>query len=153
MQSEAGIKNNRSMFRQIYRPLANEQLFYALKLTAFHLLRKKTATVVQERTPDPTQASCSDSRTPSRLSRTGGQTAALLRQLGDSVGFPGMTDKICPAWNMSTDAVSRSAVTDSPRLSVGPVTLTTHPAPRIRFIKISVAYARFWSSDFSCRRM
>ena len=45
------------MFRQIYRPLANEQLFYALKLTAFYLLRKKTATVVQERTTDPTQAS------------------------------------------------------------------------------------------------
>ena len=31
---------------KIYRPLANEQLFYALKLTAFYLLRKKTATVV-----------------------------------------------------------------------------------------------------------
>ena len=57
MLSQAGIKNHRSMFRQIYRPLANEQLFYALKLTAFYLLRKKTATVVQERTPDPTQAS------------------------------------------------------------------------------------------------
>ena len=57
MLSQAGIKNNRSMFRQIYRPLINEQLFYALKLTAFYLLRKKTATVVQERTPDPTQAS------------------------------------------------------------------------------------------------
>ena len=57
MQSQAGIKNNRSMFRQICRPLAKEQLFYALKLTAFYLLRKKTATVVQERTPDPTQAS------------------------------------------------------------------------------------------------
>ena len=44
------------MFRQTYRQLTNEQLFYALKLTAFYLLRKKTATVVQERTPDPTQA-------------------------------------------------------------------------------------------------
>ena len=46
-----------------------------------------------------------------------------------------MTDKICPAWNVSTGAVSRSAVTDSPRLAVRPVTLTTHPAPRIRLIK------------------
>ena len=45
------------MYRQVYRPLANEQLLYALKRTGFYLLRKKTATVVQERTPDPTQAS------------------------------------------------------------------------------------------------
>ena len=45
------------MFRQLYRPLPNEQLFYGLKLTAFYLLRKKTATVVQERTTDPTQVS------------------------------------------------------------------------------------------------
>ena len=53
MQSQAGIKNNKSMFRQLYRPLATKQLFYVLKLTAFYLLRKKTATVVQERTPAP----------------------------------------------------------------------------------------------------
>ena len=62
-----------------------------------------------------------------------------------------MTDKICPAWNMSTGAVSRSAVTDSPRMSVGPVTLTTHPAPRIRFIKNIRNFRPFLV--FSCRRM
>ena len=44
---------DRCLDRYTYCPLANEQLFYALKLTAFYLLRKKTATVVQERTPDP----------------------------------------------------------------------------------------------------
>ena len=62
-----------------------------------------------------------------------------------------MADKICPAWNVSTGAVPRSAVTDSPSLSAGPVTLITHPAPRIRFIKNSSNLRPYLV--FSCRRM
>ena len=62
-----------------------------------------------------------------------------------------MTDKIYPAWNVSTGAVSHSVVTDSPSLSVEHCDPDHAPSPTDSFHK-KIRNLRLFLV-FSCRRM